>query len=232
MGYEFYQALNYNYWVGSGEMQWLSSPTLLAAIAAGGGPLGMLEVVLMAGWFFAWSGTVFLSSTRVIFATAFDRAVPEILAEVKFRWNAPLYAILLMAVPATVLTIIYFFIPDFQTLTLSATFAIAITFFGSTVACMLFPWRRPELFSQNPVSDWEIAGVPLVSIVAAVYGILLLVIFYLWATRDVYGINNIRSAGFMVFLYVLAAVIYLVMRYKRRQEGVELSEIHAEIPKD
>ena len=97
---------------------------------------------------------------------------------------------------------------------------------------MLFPWRRPELFSQNPVSDWEVAGVPLLSIVAAVYAVILLVIFYLWATESVYGINNVRSAGFMVFLYLLAAGIYLAMRYKRRQEGVDLSEIHAEIPKD
>ncbi|MFB6353303.1 MAG: APC family permease [Halobacteriales archaeon] len=232
IGYEFYQALNYNYFVGSGKYQWLSSPTLLAAIATGGGWLGVLEVVLMAGWFFSWSGTVFLSSTRVIFATAFDRTVPEILAEVKFRWNAPLYAILMMAIPAAILTVIYFYVPGFQTLTLDATFAIAITYFGTTIACLLFPWRRPELFDQNPVSDWEIAGVPLTSIVAAVYAVILLVIFYLWATRDVYGINNVRSAGFMVFLYLLAAVIYLVMRYRRRQEGVDLSEIHAEIPKD
>jgi amino acid transporter len=234
IGYEFYQALNYNYFpvLAGGELQWLSSPTLLAAIAVGGGPLGMLEVVLMAGWFFAWSGTAFLSSTRVIFATAFDRAVPEVLAEVKFRWNAPIYAILLMAVPAAILTYIYYFVPGFRTLTLAATFAIAITFFGTTIACMLFPWRRPELFSQNPVSDWEIAGVPLVSIVSAIYAVILLVIFWLWATRPVYGLKNVQSGGFMAFLYLLAAGIYLVMRYKRRQEGVELSEVHAEIPKD
>ncbi|MFB6360532.1 MAG: hypothetical protein ABEH59_04345, partial [Halobacteriales archaeon] len=94
------------------------------------------------------------------------------------------------------------------------------------------PWRRPELFSQNPVSDYEIAGIPVVSIVSAVYAVILLVIFWLWGTRPVYGLKNVQSGGFMVFLYLLAAGIYLVMRYKRRQEGVELSEIHAEIPKD
>jgi len=232
IGYEFYQALNYNYFVGSGETQWLSSPTTIAAIAMGNGILAKLMAIMMAGWFFAWSGTVFLSSTRVIFATAFDRTIPEMFAEVKGDYNTPLYAILLMAIPATVLTVIYFFVPGFQTLTLAATFAIAITFLGSTVACMLFPWRRPELFSQNPVSNYTVAGVPLISIVAGVYTVILLSVFYLWFTQDVYGINNIRSIGFLAILYVLSAVVYLGMRYYRSQQGVELDNIHAEIPKD
>ncbi|PSP82255.1 hypothetical protein BRC83_09920 [Halobacteriales archaeon QS_1_68_17] len=232
IGYEFYQALNYSYFVGSGQLQWLSSPTLLAAVAMGGGPLGTLEVVLMGGWFFAWSGTVFLSSTRVIFATSFDRTIPEVFSEVKTRFNTPIYAILLMAVPSTVVTVIYFYVPGFQTLTLAATFAIAITFFGSTIACMLFPVRRPELFSKNPVSKYEIAGVPLISIVSGIFALILLSVFYLWATESVYGLNNVRSMGFMAVLYILSGGIYFGMKYYRQQEGVDLDKIHSEIPKD
>lgn len=232
VGYEFYQALNYNYFVGAGEQQWLSSPTTIAAIAMGNGLLAKLMAILMGGWFFAWSGTVFLSSTRVVFATAFDRTIPEVFAEVKGRYNTPLYAILLMAVPATVLTIVYFFAPGFQTLTLAATFAIAVTFFGSTVACMLFPWRRPQLFSKNPISKYEIAGVPFVSVAAGVYAVILLSVFYLWATDSVYGLNNVRSAGFIALLYLLSAIIYVGMKYYRSQQGVDLDTLHSEIPKD
>ena len=232
IGYEFYQALNYNYFVGAGEQQWLSSPTTIAAIAMGNGVLAKVMAILMGGWFFAWSGTVFLSSTRVIFATAFDRTIPEVFAEVKGRYNTPLYAILLMVIPATILTAIYFLVPRFQTLTLAATFAIAVTFLGSTIACMLFPWRRPELFSKNPVSKYTIAGVPVVSIVAATYTVILLSVFYLWATESVYGLNNVRSMGFLGILYLLAAVIYVGMKRYRSQEGVDLDTLHSEIPKE
>lgn len=232
VGYEFYQSLNYNYWVGSGQEQWLSSPTTIAAIAMGNGVLAKVMAILMGGWFFAWSGTVFLSSTRVIFATAFDRTIPEVFAEVKGRYNTPLNAILLMAVPAAVLTVIYFFLPGFQTLTLAATFAITITFLGSTIACMLFPFRRPELFSKNPISKYTISGVPVVSVVAAVYTVILLSVIYLWATESVYGLNNLKSVSFLAFLYFLAAIIYIGMRKYREQEGVELGNIHTEIPRD
>jgi amino acid transporter len=232
VGYTFYQALNYNYFVGAGAQQWLSSPTTIAAIAMGNGVLAKLMAILMGGWFFAWSGTVFLSSTRVIFATAFDRTIPEVFAEVKGRYNTPIYAILLMVIPATILTVLYFFAPGFQTLTLAATFAIAVTYLGTTVACMLFPWRRPELFSKNPVSKYEIAGVPLVSIVAGVYVVILLSVFYLWATESVYGLNNTTSIAFLGALYLLAAVLYVGMKYYRAQEGVDLDNLHSEIPQD
>jgi uncharacterized membrane protein YqjE len=97
---------------------------------------------------------------------------------------------------------------------------------------MLFPLRRPELFSQSPATNYEILGVPIVSIVAGVYALILLSVFWLWATRDVYGINNVRSGVFMILLYVLAGAIYFGMRYYRRQEGVDLEQVHAEIPKD
>lgn len=232
MSYEFYQALNWSYWVGSGENQWISAPTLLAAIAVDNTILGAIIIILMGGWFFAWSGTVFLSSTRVIFATSFDRAIPEHFSQVRTRFNSPINAILLMVIPATLMTILYFFVAGFATLTLAATFAIAITFFGTTIACMIFPLRRPELFEQNPVSKYKIGSIPVISIVAAVYALILLSVFWFWATRDVYGLNNIYSGGFMAFLYVLAAAIYGGMWYYRKQEGFDLSSVHAEIPKD
>ena len=230
MGWEFYQALNYNYFVGSGSLEWISAPTTLAAIALGGGALGNIMAILMAGWFYAWSGTVFLSSTRVIFAAAFDRTIPEIFAEVKSRFNTPIYAVLAMAIPSAVLTVIYFYAPGFQTLTLDATFLIAITYFGTTLAAVLLPYRRPELYSNTWISRYEPGGVPLVSILGGIYLLFLLSVFYLWAVTDVYGINNVQSAGFMVFLYLLAAGIYGVMRWYRAQEGVDLQKIHSEIP--
>ena len=41
-----------------------------------------LLVGLLSLWFFGWVGTVFLSSTRVVFMAAFDRVLPEAAAKV------------------------------------------------------------------------------------------------------------------------------------------------------
>ncbi|MCR6692426.1 MAG: hypothetical protein MRT15_08540 [archaeon YNP-LCB-003-016] len=134
-----------------------------------------------------------------------------------------------MSLSSLVLTILYFFVPEFKTLTLDATFAIA--YFGTTVACLLFPARRPGLFSKNPVAKYRASGVPLVSIVSAIYIIFLLYVFWLWAVDPVYVVNNPYSAGFMIFLYVLSAAIYFSFKYyRKKKEGIDLSRVFEEIP--
>ena len=46
-------------------------------------------VVLFGVWFLGWSGTLFLSSTRMIFAAAFDRVLPDHAAQVSERSGGP-----------------------------------------------------------------------------------------------------------------------------------------------
>jgi len=229
LDWTFYNSINYLYYVGSGDLQWLSSPTFLAGILTSP-PLSTLMVILMSAWFFSWSGTVFLSSTRVIFASAFDRAFAKAFADVKFRFNTPINALLLMAIPSVPITILFFYLPGFKTLTLDATFAIAIAYFGSTIACMLFPFRRPQLFNMNPLSKYKVGPIPLISILSGIYAIFLLYIFWLWAVDPIYGINDPRSAVFMIGLYILAAILYISFKSYRKREGIDLSRIYQEIP--
>ena len=49
-------------------------PALLAVFMTPSRILQFIVILAMSAWWFGWSGTVFLSSTRVIFAAAFDLA--------------------------------------------------------------------------------------------------------------------------------------------------------------
>ncbi|MGZ4115710.1 MAG: hypothetical protein ACXVQU_05205 [Actinomycetota bacterium] len=54
-------------------------------------------IVLMFGaWFLGWAGTLFLSSTRVIFGAAFDRILPERVADVSEKRHVSIWALVLM----------------------------------------------------------------------------------------------------------------------------------------
>ncbi len=88
-------------------------------------------VVLFGVWFLGWSGTLFLSSTRMIFAAAFDRVLPDHAAQVSERRAVPIIALLYIMVPAVVVSVIYAYSSDFRALTLDATLVIAVTFLGS-----------------------------------------------------------------------------------------------------
>ena len=91
-------------------------------------------VVLFGVWFLGWSGTLFLSSTRMIFAAAFDRVLPDHAAQVSERRAVPIIALLYIMVPAVVVSVIYAYSSDFRALTLDATLVIAVTFLGSAIA--------------------------------------------------------------------------------------------------
>ncbi len=73
---------------------------LFAAFLVKSPVLQFLVVLLMSLWWFGWSGTVFLSSTRVIFAAAIDRMLPEWVSRIEPRTKTPINALLLMVIPA------------------------------------------------------------------------------------------------------------------------------------
>jgi APA family basic amino acid/polyamine antiporter len=205
-------------------------PALLAGWLVGNTAFRLILIVLMSAWFFAWVGTLFLSSTRVIFAAAFDRILPEWAASVTERRHVPAGALVLMLVPSIGISAAYAFTTLFKTFILDATLVIAVTFVGSAVAAAILPWRRRRIFENSPIARYRVAGVPLVTVGGVVTLGFLVWMLVLWLKDDVYGVNNPTSLWYMGALYGLAVVIYAVARVVRRRQGVDLRAIHAEIP--
>ena len=67
----------------------------------------VILILLMSLWFFGWVGTLFLSSTRVIFAAAFDRILPDGAAQVSEKRRVPVWSLVLMLLPAVGLAALY-----------------------------------------------------------------------------------------------------------------------------
>src|SRR5207302_1480523 len=87
-----------------------------------------LWVIVMGLWFFGWAGTLFLSSTRVIFAAAFDRVLPAWAASISSGRRVPYGSLGLMLVPALVVSWLYAYKTSVQAFFYDATAVIAITF--------------------------------------------------------------------------------------------------------
>ena len=237
MGWEFYNAANAGFWnpvfdpaAPVGPLGVFPYPGLLAAMLLPNGILQVGVIFLLGLWWFGWSGTVFLSSTRVIFAAAFDRVLPEKVAEVSPRLRTPVYALLLMAVPAIVVSYLYAYQPGFATLTLDATLVIAITYLGSTIAAIILPYAKPDLYNASPVAKYKVAGIPLITVSGVIFGLFLVYNLYQWFTDALYGVNNSESLKYMGVLYGLAIVIYLAARFYRRRQGIDLGLVYKEIP--
>jgi amino acid transporter len=132
MGYRFYGVLSGEYWasVTKAPTYWFPYPGMLAAMFLHNELLQVVFLTLLSLWFFGWAGSVFLSSTRVIFAAAFDRILPEWAAKVDDRTHVPVAALLLMLVPSIPISYLYAYNSNFYGYTLDATVVIAITYFG------------------------------------------------------------------------------------------------------
>jgi basic amino acid/polyamine antiporter, APA family len=187
-------------------------------------------ILLMSLWFFGWVGTLFLSSTRVIFAAAFDRVLPDRAAEVSEKRSVPFYSLILMLLPAVVLSAVYAYWLKFETYTLDATLVIAVTYLVSAIAVVILPFRKRELWAASPASRFKVAGVPIVPVAGVVTIGLLGYNLYEWLTNDAYGVNDKGSLVFMGILYVLAIVVYVVARVVRKRQGIDLGLINKEIP--
>jgi amino acid transporter len=228
-GFSFYQDANASWLAGTG-MPVFPYPVLLASWLVHNQVFQVILILLMSLWFFAWVGTLFLSSTRVIFAAAFDRILPDGAAQVSEKRRVPVWSLVLMLLPAVGLAALYSYNSNFHTYTLDATLVIAVTYLFSAIAVVILPWRKPDLWAASPASRLRLLGVPVVPAAGVITLGLLGYCLYEWLSNNAYGVNNNDSLIYMGAMYVLALVIYLVARVVRARQGIDLSLINKEIP--
>jgi basic amino acid/polyamine antiporter, APA family len=228
--WEFFLNSNAAYFNGNAPIPIWPYPFMFAGWLVHNAAFQAVLILALSLWFFGWVGTLFLSSTRVIFAAAFDRVLPDRAAEVSEKRKVPLYSLILMLIPAVALSAVYAYWTTFQTYTLDATLVIAVTYLFSSIAVVLLPWLKPDLWRASPASKFKFLGVPVVPVCGLVTIGLLVFNLVEWFTNDNYFVNNPDSLYFMGALYVLAIVVYVAARVVRRRQGIDLSLINKEIP--
>jgi amino acid transporter len=230
VGWAFYQnsnALTFNV---KGVLPIWPYPFMLAGWLVHNTAFQLILILVLSLWFFGWVGTLFLSSTRVIFAAAFDRVLPDRAAEVSEKRKVPFYSLILMLAPAVILGAIYSYSTTFRTYTLDATLVIAVTYLFSAIAVVLLPFIKPDLWRASPASRIKLFGVQIVPVAGWITIGLLVFNLYEWLSNDNYFVNNHDSLIYMGSMYVLAIVIFVIARIVRSRQGIDLGLINKEIP--
>jgi APA family basic amino acid/polyamine antiporter len=229
-GWAFYQDSNAASYNLNSPLPIWPYPVLFAGWLIHNTAIQVILILAMSLWFFGWVGTLFLSSTRVIFAAAFDRVLPDRAAEVSEKRKVPVYSLILMLLPAAGLSAIYAYSSTFRNYTLDATLVIAVTYFFGAIAVVILPWRKPDLWAASPASRIKILGVPIVPVAGWVTIAFLGFDLYEWLSNGNYFVNNKASLVYMGAMYLLGIVMYLTARIVRRRQGIDLGLINKEIP--
>src|SRR5215467_10123603 len=242
VGWNFYQAANAAYWntiyvpnAPADPVPIWPYPVMFAGWLVDNHLFQALLILVMGLWFFGWAGTLFLSSTRVIFAAAFDRVLPAWAANISANRRVPYGSLILMILPSLVISAIYAYKPTFTSVFLDATAVLALTFLATVVAAIILPWVRKDLYNASPIANYKLAGIPLISIVGVITGLFLLYMLYEWSfnSADLYGTtfsSTPNSVYYFVGTYIVAIVIYVIAFFYRRSQGIDLGRIHHEIP--
>ncbi len=224
IGWDFYNISNGAFWnytfgytTAAPPLPIWPYPALFATFMVKSPALMFIIILLMSLWWFGWSGTLFLSSTRVIFAAAIDRMLPEWVSKIEPRTKTPIFALLLMVIPAAIISYLYAFkIFNFNTLALDATVVIAITFLGSTIAGIIMPWRTKDIFDGSPIAKYKVPAW-LGWIITVIYGIFSLYLIYISFKNGWNILSGIGSLGpsattwFVVILLTILTVVNAVI---------------------
>jgi APA family basic amino acid/polyamine antiporter len=243
-GWDFFNAGNvnfinyfYGYTTDPGPAKVWTYPPLMVGFFFKNSLVSAIIVLLFGAWFLGWAGTLFLSSTRVIFAAAFDRILPEKVADVSEKRHVPVWALALMLIPSLIVSAFYAYWLTFRTFILDATLVIAVTFFGTAIAATVLPWRKKHLYENSAIAKYKVAGIPLISISGFLTALFLGFNLYKWLwppfnsdSSNLYAINVPKSLYFMGGMYLLALVIYVVAKIYRKSQGIDLKAIYTEIP--
>jgi hypothetical protein len=132
-------------------------------------------------------------------------------------------------------------IASFASLTLCSTLVIAVTFLGTTISAIVLPYVKPDLYKASPIAQYNIFGIPMITVAGVIFGGFLVYLLYQWILdpNALYGIGySINEAGYkngtsLIFMganYLLAAIIYFGFKAYRKSKGIDLSKVQAEIP--
>jgi basic amino acid/polyamine antiporter, APA family len=235
MTWQFYNAANAAWFAGTAPVGTWPYPVMLAGWLVDNHLFQALLIIVMAFWFFGWAGTLFLSSTRVIFAAAFDRVLPSWAANISAKRRVPYGSLLLMIVPSIAISALYAYKSSFTSVFLDATAVLALTFLATVVAAVILPWRRKDLYDASPIVNYKIGGVPTITVVAAITAIFLLFMLFEWSFNadNLYGTSFQKTTSSVIYFvatYVVAIAIYVGARIVRSRQGIDLRRIHHEIP--
>jgi amino acid transporter len=171
-----------------------------------------------------------LQPPRTMFAWSFDGIAPKAVAKVTRRGVPLIATVITVAGAIAAYAWAVYIAKNFFQVIVYATLAQLITHVLIGVSAISFPYRRRPLY-QASVSNKELAGIPLV--VFAGIGAILTSIFLYWAFfhYPFFGLQAKQNIVYWVGGAVVFGLLwYIGARLVRRQEGIDIDRVYAEIP--
>ena len=183
---------------------------------------GITIAISLVLWLVSTMLPYFFGPSRLIFALAMDRAIPERLADVNPRNGAPTWAVHITAIIAIIGVILNLL--GVKVVLGTIEFAAFFIFWLYGLSAMLLPFRRPEIYENVPIKS-KILGVPAITF----WGFLTFAIgwFIVFFT-----ILHMTLVICLVAVAVMLAgmILYFAQQIRNIRRGVDITKIYSQIP--
>jgi len=190
--------------------------------------------IVLLSYIAAWTAAnlaTALCATRILFSWSFDRVMPRALSNVSEKFQAPTWA----AVTVGIIGIIGLCVATFTGIFnyfLNTAAMVLLVYAVVSVAAIVFPFRRKELFEASPsMVKTRLARVPVISIIGVIALISSLYGSYYALTNSVMGPLDVASYSMVAGVFILGfALYYIAKTYRSRKEGFDLGMLMKAIP--
>jgi amino acid transporter len=203
-----------------------------------------IGIGVVSGFLLVAPQSIFAQS-RQLFAYAFDRLTPAFVADVSDRWHSPVKSILLSAIGGEVFLLFLSGVIGPANASVAFLFysyaglaAIGITFIFVSIAAIIFPYTRKELYEQSCPYKRKIAGIPIITwlgLVSLVY-CAATIVYYTYDYQFYFGAGTLGANLYPPFLVALFGLFvgcvawFYVAKWFRNKEGLPFDRAFKEIP--
>jgi basic amino acid/polyamine antiporter, APA family len=203
-------------------------PTLLTGLGTDSVILTILIALGFVGWIWLWIPTQILYPTRALVAWSLDRVAPDTLGTVSERTHTPIPAILLCLAGGITFVGMLAFTSFFQ---LVIFIEVAVLAWALVLlAGVFFPYRRPDIYNKSPIANMKIGGFPVMSVACALGAAAAFYYFFNLFFDDFAAGHARHSMSVLIGWFVGSFILYWIMWFIRRRQGVNVDLAFKEIP--
>ena len=242
-GKEFLYVAGAGYWslIGEANIAGFNLWPPILAVALTASPL----VVLIIGLGYILNGfqivcNCYIGMTRVMVAMSLDRLLPEWFSKVDEKLHTPVNSHIAYFLASVPVILAYNMVPGWIGLTLGVTFGCGYVFVITCLAGALMPYRAKELYEASPGSQYKLGGLPLVTVMGVLGGVLgtMMVAAFLFSPAlGVLGNWNFEAfpsnlwAQIIAFAIILISLVwYIWVKNSQKTKGINVEYAFKEIP--
>ena len=201
--------------------------------------LGFLINLNVSLGFFLVALSYFMTFSRILFAMAFDRVLPDRIASVNDKYHSPHYAVIIIGIFTFIFATMIWY-AGWAAAYLNTSLAEPIAYIIPGIAALLFPIVKKDLFKSTVknLPGWlgaEIAGVPVLSLgglaVVLIWGFAIYSLLFPVTSYQYLGSSAPLAIGLTIVLVVFGLALFEGARlYHKRHDEIDIILASREIP--